>query len=154
MNVTQVMVKGGRQVSAEGNKTIVRRLYGELINAGELSRGEELVAADFIDHPGIPGLPAGRAGLLQFVSLARTAFPDLHVAVEDLLAEGDRVAARVTVSGTQRGVFMGTIPPTGKRVTWTGIDILRIAGGKIAERWNERDLLGLMEQLGAVTRRG
>ena len=106
-------------MSAEGNKTIARRFYNELINAGEVSRGEDLVAPDFVDHP----------GLLQFIALARAAFPDLHVAIEDLMSEGDRVAVRVTVSGTQRGVFMGTIPPTGKRVTWTG-------------------------QLGAVTRRG
>ncbi len=116
-------------MSAEGNKTIARRFYNELINVGEVSRGEDLVVPDFVDHPGVQGLPPGREGLLQFIALARTAFPDLHVAIEDLMGEGDRVAVRVTVSGTQRGVFMGTIPPTGKRVTWTG-------------------------QLGAVTRRG
>lgn len=141
-------------MSAESNKTIARRFYDELINAADVSRGDELVAPAFVDHPGVQGLPPGREGLLQFVSLAHTAFPDLHVAIEDLMGEGDRVAVRVTVSGTQRGVFMGTIPPTGKRVTWTGIDILRIANGRIVERWNQRDLLGLMEQLGAVTRRG
>ncbi|HXF82712.1 MAG TPA: ester cyclase [bacterium] len=133
-------------------KELVRQFY-DLINTGQTARADALIAPDFTDHPGVPGLPPGRDGLLQFVAMARAAFPDLHVAVEDLIAEGDRVAARVVVSGTQRGVFLGAIPPTGKHVTWTGIDLFRIASGRIAERWNERDLLGLMEQLGAVTRR-
>jgi hypothetical protein len=78
------------------------------------------------------------------------AFPDLHVEVHDVFGEGDRVAARLTVSGTHRGVLMGTIQPTGKHAVWEGIDIFRIRDGHIMERWNSRDLLGLMRQLGVV----
>lgn len=78
------------------------------------------------------------------------AFPDLHVQVHDVFGEGDRAAARVTVSGTHRGVFMGAIQPTGKHASWDGIDIFRIKEGLITERWNSRDLLGMMRQLGVV----
>jgi predicted ester cyclase len=78
-----------------------------------------------------------------------TAFPDLHFTVEDMIAEGDKVVARITMSGTQQGAFMG-IPPTGKHVAFTAIDINRIAGGKSVEHWWEMDALGLMQQLGVV----
>ena len=77
------------------------------------------------------------------------AFPDLHFTVEDLIAEGDKVVARLTASGAQQGVFMG-ISPTGKRTTVTAIDIIRIAGGKFVEHWLEMDTLGLLHQLGVV----
>ena len=78
-----------------------------------------------------------------------TAFPDLHFTVEDLIAEGDKVVARLTVRGTQQGAFMG-IPPTGKHVTVTGIDINRLAGGKSVEHWLNMDTLGLLQQLGVI----
>jgi len=78
-----------------------------------------------------------------------TAFPDLYFTVEDLIAEGDEVVARVTMSGTQHGAFMG-IPPTGKHVTITGIDINRFVGGKSVEHWVEMDTLGMMQQLGVI----
>jgi steroid delta-isomerase-like uncharacterized protein len=137
-------------MTLEGNKALVRRFYEDVINKGDMRLAEDVLAADYVEHPSLPGAGAGVAGFKQFVAMVSTAFPDLHVTVEDLIAEGDRVAARVTVSGTHRGVFLGTIQPTGKHVTWTGIDLIRIADGRIAERWNQRDLLGLMQQLGVV----
>ena len=78
-----------------------------------------------------------------------TAFPDLYFTVEDLIAEGDKAVARLTVRGTQQGVFMG-IPPTGKHVTVTAIDINRFAGGKSVEHWLNMDTLGLLQQLGVI----
>lgn len=81
--------------------------------------------------------------------MIRAAFPDLHVTVEDMVAEGDKVVARVTMSGTHKGEFMG-IAPTGKQITVGIIEILRIAGGKVVEHWNVVDSLGMMQQLGAV----
>lgn len=87
-------------------------------------------------------------GFKQFVSRLATAFPDLHITIEDMISEVDKVVARVTVRATHKGTFMGSIPPTGKEVIFTGVDIFQISGGKIIGRWNQRDLLGLMQQLG------
>jgi predicted ester cyclase len=81
------------------------------------------------------------------------AFPDLHFTIEDIVAAEDKVAIRATVHCTHLGLFMG-MPPTGKQAIWTGIDISRIAGGKIVELWAEYDYLGLMQQLGAIPSMG
>ena len=78
-----------------------------------------------------------------------SAFPDLHITVEDMIAEGDKIVARLTMRGTHQGAFLG-IPPTGKQVTGTAIDINRITGGKSVEHWNNSDTLGLLQQLGVV----
>jgi predicted ester cyclase len=96
------------------------------------------------------GLVAGLQGLKDFAyDPWFAAFPDIHFAVEDLIAEGDRVAARVTMRGTHQGDLMG-IPPTGKQVSWTGIEIDRIKDGKYVESWLNTDDLGLMQQLGVI----
>lgn len=107
------------------------------------------LAPDAIDHNPVPGMAPGREGIKKAFAEGRDAFPDQHVTVDDMVAEGDKVACRVTLTMTQRGAFMG-IAPTGKRVTLSGIDILRIAKGVVAERWGEFDMLGLLQQLGAV----
>ncbi|MBI4203170.1 MAG: ester cyclase [Chloroflexi bacterium] len=133
---------------SEENKAIVRRFFDEIINGRDMALAERLIAADFTDHPQQPDASPGLAGFLQFAVMVVTAFPDLYVTVEDMIAEGDKVAARVTVRGTHKGLLMGRVAPTGKAAEWTGVDIFRIAGGKIAERWTQRDLLGLMQQLG------
>jgi predicted ester cyclase len=78
-----------------------------------------------------------------------TAFPDLHLTIEDLIAEGDKVVDRQTARGTHQGTFMG-IPPTGKQITVTAMNISRIVGGKIVEHWVELDTLGMLQQLGVV----
>lgn len=137
-------------MSIEENRTLVRRFFEEVINKGNLHLAEDLLAANYVEHPPLPGGGTGLTGFQQFVSMVSTAFPDLHVTLEDIIAEGDKVVVRLTVSGTHRGMFMVKIPPTDKHVTWRGIDIIRIADGKIVERWNERDLLGLMQQLGVI----
>jgi steroid delta-isomerase-like uncharacterized protein len=137
-------------MTLDENKALARRFYEDVINKGNMRLAEDVLAADYVEHPGLPGAASGVAGFKQFVAMVGAAFPDLHVTVEDLIAEDDKVAARVTVSGTHRGVFLGTIQPTGKYVTWTGIDLIRVAGGRIVERWSQRDLLGLMQQLGVV----
>lgn len=129
-------------------KTIVRRFYEEVVNHGNMAAADDLLSADLLDH-GVPsGFPHGRAGFLQFATSLKVAFPDLRVTVEDLIAEGDQVAARVSVQGTHKGMLLGRLAATGRSAIWTGIDIFRLAGGKIVERWNERDLLSLLEQLG------
>ena len=130
-------------------KTVVTRFYEELINERRRSSAGEILAQDFRDHPGAPGVPPSRDGLLQWLAKVSTAFPDLRVRVDDLIAEGDKAAARITISGTNRGPFLEK-PPTDRAVTWSGIDLFRLVDGRIAERWSERDLLGLMQQLGMI----
>lgn len=131
------------------NKAVVQRFYHEVVNHGNIALADKLMAYDFVEH----GNPAGSGieGFRQFVTMLTTAFPDLQITIEDMIAEGDKVVARVTVRGTHEGTLMGSILPTGQEVTFTGIDIFQLANGKIVGRWNQRDLLGLMQQLGVVT---
>ena len=129
-------------------KTIVRRFYEEVVGQGSAAAAEELLSVDLIDHGVPPMFPPGRTGFLQFAASLKAAFPDLNVTVEDLIAEGNQVAARVSVRGTHKGVPLGRLAATGRSATWSGIDIFRLAGGKIVERWNVRDLLSLLQQLG------
>ncbi|MBI2170611.1 MAG: ester cyclase [Chloroflexi bacterium] len=136
-------------MTTQSNKETVRRFYDSL-NTGDVDGATRLLAPEYVDHGGPPGLPPGVPGFSALIAMTTGAFPDLHVEVHDVFGEGDRIAARLTVSGTHRGVFMGTIQPTGKHVVWDGIDVFRIKDGHIMERWNSRDILGLMRQLGVV----
>ena len=135
-------------MSAEENKAIARRGY-EAINQKNLDSLDEVVTSDITDHDPAPGQDPGLEGVREYFSSLHTAFPDFQLNVEDMIAEADKVVARVSASGTHQGEFMG-IDPTGNRVTITGIDILRIAEGKIVERWGNFDDLGMMQQLGVV----
>jgi steroid delta-isomerase-like uncharacterized protein len=114
-----------------------------------------LLAADYV-HPD-PALPPemqrGRDNYLRGYAMFPAAFPDLHTAVEDVIAEGDKVAVRWTTRGTHQGSLMG-IPPTGRQVTMTAIHILRLADGKIAEGWVNFDALGMLQQVGAIPAMG
>ena len=134
-------------MSAE-NKAIVRRLI-EGFNRGDLDVFDELAAPDLVNHSAPPGIPPTREGWKQGAAMFRTAFPDLHIHIEAEIAEGDLVTTRFTGHGTHQGELMG-IPATGKEVTVSGINIARIAGGKIMERWEEFDMMGMMVQLGVV----
>ena len=100
----------------------------------------------FCEHNPLPGQQPGRDGHKQIVTVFRAAFPDLRVTTEDLITEGDRVALRWKAEGTHMGELMG-IPPTGKHVTLTGIEILRIADGRIVERWAEDNGQAVIQQL-------
>lgn len=134
-------------MSVEQNKALARQFYGQVINGRDLKLARSLLRPDFVDHNAPPGTAPGIEGFFAFAAMVTTAFPDLHVEVEDVFAEGDRVAVRVAVGGTHLGTLMGRAEPTGRKATWTGIDIMRMEGGQIAERWSERDILGLMGQL-------
>jgi steroid delta-isomerase-like uncharacterized protein len=136
-------------MSVEENKAIVRRFYEEVVNKGDFTVIDELITEDFYDHSG-SGSNQGLQAFKQFATMLTSAFPDLHVTLEDMIAEQDKVAARVTVRGTHKGILFDSVPPTGRAVTFTGVDIIRVRDGRIAERWNQRDLLGLMRQLGVI----
>lgn len=139
-------------MSAEANKAIVRRYYEELWNQWNLRVADELIDAG-ISFSGSLGVTVkGLEGFKQYVTLVRRAFPDFHNTIEDLIAERDRVVARLTYHGTHRGELFG-IPPIGKRVTYAGIAIFRIVEGKIVDGWVLGDMYGLMKQLGVTDKR-
>ncbi len=135
------------------NKTIAERFNEDVWGRGDEAALEELLAPDFVDHDALPGQSPGREGHKQILAAFRSAFPDLQVATEDIIAEGDKVVSRWTARGTHQGELMG-IAPTGKEVTIKGIDVLRIAEGRIVERWAESNDLEMMQQLGAIPEPG
>ncbi len=123
----------------EENKAIARRVY-EIISTGDFDRAEEIVDRDAPDNELRLGDPPAMLidTFKETFSEAREGFPDLTISIEDVMAEGDRVTARVTMRGTHRGKFQG-IAPTGKRVEVRAIDMFRIEGGKIVEHWGHAD---------------
>ncbi|MBW4522397.1 MAG: ester cyclase [Scytolyngbya sp. HA4215-MV1] len=133
----------------ETNKRLVRRQFEELINHKNLAVIDSDMAADFIDHEAAPGLAPGLEGVRQHISGLHQNCPDLHVTIEDIIAEGDRVVVRNTWQGTHTGPLFG-IPATGKRFILKGIVVWRIREGRICERWATLDQFGLCQQLSAV----
>lgn len=135
-------------MSVEENKAIVRRFVEDFLNGGDLAVLEELVTPDYTSHVGglTAAAPPGPEEWKRRSGALRTAFPDLHATIEDLLAVDDKVVLRYRVRGTHRGAFWGSAP-TGKEVTYTGIMIMRLRDGKLAEEWTEADLLGLTRQI-------
>jgi predicted ester cyclase len=137
-------------MSTEQNKALLRRVMEEVFSRGNISLIDELFAPDFVEHEALPpGIPAGREGVKQLSTMLRRAFPDLKATIDDTIAEGDKVVARATWSGTHKGEFMG-IAPTGKSVSFGVFDIVRIAGGKFVEHWGQMDNLSMMQQLGVI----
>jgi predicted ester cyclase len=134
--------------SIEDNKNVVRR-YQDAYNSNNLDALDEVVAVDVFTPKIIPWLPPGLAGAKAVHQTSLIGMPDFHTTIDDLTAEGDKVVARVTMTGTHTGDFWG-MPPTGKRVEFTGIYIVRIAEGKIVEHWGEEDGVSLLQQLGFI----
>jgi steroid delta-isomerase-like uncharacterized protein len=134
-------------MSTEDNKANVRRGF-DALNERDWAAFDALCAPDIVLHNAsmtIQGYPAYK----QFISMYFTAFPDLHITIEDIIAEGDTVVVRTTFHGTHNGDLMG-IAPTGKQATTTGMSIFRVANGKAVEQWANSDDLGLLQQLGVV----
>ncbi|HEY6450788.1 MAG TPA: ester cyclase [Candidatus Cybelea sp.] len=135
---------------SENNKAVVRRLLDELWSKGNLSVADECYAAAYTHHdPSTPDFGPGAEGEKKRATLYRTAFPDLRFKIEDLIAEGETVAVRWSSSGTNKG-NLGGIAPTGKRVTITGVSVVRFADGKIVEGWINWDTYGMLKELGLV----
>jgi len=123
----------------------------ERINAGDIAGFGDLLTDDFVEHEGGLGLPGTKAGTLEFFRTLVAAFPDWHMSVEDLIVSEDKAVARVTVTGTHQGEFMG-VPPAGARAVVPLIDIMKFDdAGLICEHWGVADLLSLIQQLGAVS---
>ncbi len=134
---------------AEAPATLIRRIIDEAFNAGQLDVIDHGLAADYLDHQAGPDAPRGPEGFKGFVRRFRATFPDVYVTVEDLIAEGDKVALRVTWRGTQLGP-LGGVPATGLSVEFPGFHVYRFEKGKVAEHWGLQDDLGLLLQLGVV----
>jgi steroid delta-isomerase-like uncharacterized protein len=136
-------------MSAEENKDVVRRFWG-VWEEGNIGLVDELVAPDYVNHsPGIPDQPEGPEGIKAVVSMFRGGMPDLRVVIDDMIAEGDKVAIRYTLEGTHEGELFG-VPPTGRRISIESVTIERVSGGKIREHWRVTDTLDMMQQLGAM----
>ena len=137
-------------MSSEENKTQYRRTFEEVFNKGDLAIVDELVAPDFVNHEVPPGMNnRGPDSTRQVVRMLRTAFPDLHFTIEDLVGEGDTVAGRVTMSGTHLGPFQGILP-TGRSLQQAHMHFVRFRDGKAIEHRAVRDDLGMMRQLGII----
>ena len=136
-------------MSARENKTTVRRFVDEVQSGGNIDAIDELCSPEFVNHSAPPGVPSNCEGVKQLTAMFRQAFPDSYLTVEDMVAEGDKVATRKTFHGTHQGEFMG-IPPTGQQVSIGLIDIVRIADGQVVEHWSMVDNLGMMQQLGGI----
>jgi steroid delta-isomerase-like uncharacterized protein len=137
--------KAPSQIEIEQNKALVRRWIEEGFNKRDLRVVDEI----FVENFAVSGAVIGRENLKQSMRRRFTAFPNLHVTIEEILGEGDKVGIWYTAQGTHRGEFEG-ISATGRRVSWFGFDLLRVDGGKIAQGRFIDDSLGLMRQLGAT----
>jgi steroid delta-isomerase-like uncharacterized protein len=136
-------------MSAQDLKALTRRFIEEWNKgkAAAMAVIDEMYATDFVSH-GDEDIRSIK-NVKKSTSEEFTAFPDLHFTIDDMVAEGDKVAARITMTGTHKGEYMGA-PPTNKKITIRAIAIERFAGGKIVEEWGMTDTLGLMQQLGVV----
>ena len=136
-------------MTVEENKALIRRYYDELWNLWNLSVADEIIGAEIAFRGSLGVTVQGRDGFKDYVATVRRAFPDFQNAIEDLIAEGEKVVARLTYRGTHQGELFG-IPATGKQVTYDGIALFHIVDGKIVSGWVIGDTPALLRQLGGV----
>ncbi len=136
-------------MSTEENLSLARQYIEQFLNRGNMAIADNILSPDYRRYLSPSSTPLNVDQQKQRIAGLRAAFPDLHVTIEDVLVEGDRVAVRVVLHGTQRGAFLG-IPPTGKPVTVFALDVIRIENGRFVEHWGGPDLYSMVSQLGAV----
>lgn len=138
------------QTSTENeNIAVVRKFFEVGPSKGDLAAADAILAPEFSLHTPLPTPGPGIDAMNNVITACRAAFHGLHVTIDDIMADGDKVTARFTARGIHKGEFMG-LPPTGKAITMTGIEIFRVKDGKITELWGEANLMGLMQQLGIL----
>jgi steroid delta-isomerase-like uncharacterized protein len=126
------------------------RRYLDVFEQGNIELLDELLAPDYINHsPATPDLPTGPEGVKAVVTMFRSAIPDLRVVVDDMIAEGDKVATRYTLEGTHESELFG-VPPTSRQLSIKSITVERVSDGRIRDHWRVTDELGMMQQLGAI----
>ena|ERR1700722_926970 len=135
--------------TSESNKAVIRRFLEEVINQNRMERADNLVVENFVELDPLPGQQQGREGLKEVLGGMRTAFPDMHWVVEEMVAEGDTVVTRFIWTGTHRGPFLG-VPATGRGVVVKGVVIDQLTGGKMSKSRILMDSLGMMQQLGVI----
>lgn len=140
-------------MSAEDNKSLVHRYVEQILNLGNMAVADELLAPNYKRYISPTAAPLTAEVQKQRLAGIRAAFPDWKLTIEDMIEQGDRVAFRATVRGTHQGAFQ-SIAPTGKQVTVSALDIVRIENGKFVEHWGGPDVLNLLLQLGAVVSPG
>ena len=145
--------KGDKAIARGENRALIRRYYDELWNEWNLGVADEIISTEITFRGSLAVTVSGLNGFKSYVTLVRNAFPDFHNTIEEMIAEGDRVAARLTYRATQRGELFG-IAPTGREVTYAGAAMFRIRSGKIVHGWVLGDTLGLLRQLGAGPAQG
>ena len=133
----------------ERNKAVIRRFVEEVQNEKNEAAYDELNDPEFVNLSSPPGVPSDREGGKLYLWGFLNAFPDSHVTIDDMVAEGDRVVTKKTFTGTHTGDFAG-IPATGKTVTLQYVDIMRVREGRIVEHWLSMDQLSFMQQLGVI----
>lgn len=134
----------------ESNKAVARRLVNEVLNKGNMKTFDELFADNYaMRNMPVPNIPGTKEGFRKLVLATRKAFPDVHVQIEDLVADDDFAVFHDKVEATSKDDFFG-VPPNGRRLRWTEIHFLKIAGGKIIEHWSNFDQLGILQQLGVT----
>ena len=136
-------------MSEQENKALVQRMADEIFNKKNVDALGDFMAEDMLDHNPPPIDKPGLEGLKEMFRMYFSAFPDLNIHVDDMIAEGDKVVMRATSTGTHQGDFMG-IPATGKKVSFGEIHVVRIAGGKMVEHWGIEDQMGMMQQLRVI----
>lgn len=134
---------------SDANIELVRKAIVDIASEGKLDLADEIIAPEAVRHD-LAGrsMTLGPEGIKRFIAAQRAIFPDLQLTIDDIFAAGDMVVARYTATGTHRGELMG-VAGTGKEVSWRGINLYRIEGGKLAETWQLADMLGVMRQIGA-----
>jgi steroid delta-isomerase-like uncharacterized protein len=135
--------------SVKTNIAMVRKFFEVGPSKGDLAAADALLHPGFSLHTPLPTPGPGIEAMNNVITTCRAAFHGLQVTIDDIMADGNKVTARFTARGVHKGDFMG-LPPTGKAITLTGIEIFRIENGKIAELWGEANLMGLMQQLGIL----
>ena len=147
------MAEDSQQPEIERNKAVIRRFVEEVQNNNDWDAYDELNDPEFVNLSAPPGVPPDREGGKMFLQSFANGFPDARFTIDDMVAEGDRVVTKKTVSATHTGEFAG-IPPTGNRVELTYVDILRLRDGRIVEHWLSMDQLTFMQQLGVIPTQG
>jgi steroid delta-isomerase-like uncharacterized protein len=134
---------------SDSNKDVIKAFLEDVINQGRLERANDLVKEDFVELDPLPGQVQGREGLKAVIHALRSAFPDMHWVVNEMVAEGQKVVTRFVWTGTHRGVFLG-IPATGRSVAVKGVVIDLLEDGRMSESRILMDTIGLMQQLGVI----
>ena len=125
----------------------VQQEFGSAVNSGQLELLRDLIAPDVVDHDPAPDQGPGPEGYIRMFGALRTSFPDLSVSVDQLVTDQDKIAIAYTITGTQKGEFLG-VAPTGRKIRARGVQIARFRAGKMVERWGSSDQLGILQQIG------